>query len=135
MAPKAKKKRFTLDTAAFVTLWRNHLNLKSKAGEDVWRKFVMNAFDRFTGGNELGNQAYLLEVDRNWKKWSADAKYAFLSEKCYSKAIIIKRNLAKGENGGHNVELPQGYKTRNGPGSTKRVTTEDIWNIFSGKVQ
>ncbi len=122
----AKKKRFTMDTAAFVTIWRNHLN-PDKTND--WRTFVLAVFERFTTGNETSNQETLTASHKTWRKWTDDAKYDFLSEKVYSKAIIIKRNLQKA---GHNVELPDGYLNRKGTSRTRRLTTDDIWNIFEG---
>ena len=124
----AKVKRFSLETRAFVTIWRNHINHKTK---NDWRTFVLACFERFTTGNELSNQAYMLAEDKQWKKWDDDKKYTFLSEKCYSKAVIIRRNLSKMETP-VNVELPNGYKSRNGT-KTGRVTTEDIASIFGGE--
>tara|TARA_R110002074_G_scaffold152677_1_gene307061 strand:+ start:1614 stop:1991 length:378 start_codon:yes stop_codon:yes gene_type:complete len=123
----AKVKRFSIETRAFVTIWKHHL---AKESSNDWKTFVLACFERFTTGNELSNQAYMLNEDKQWKKWSDDKKYSFLSEKCYSKAVIIRRNLG-GLTPPVTVELPNGYKNRNGTKSG-RVTTEDIANIFGG---
>ena len=121
------KKRFSIETRAFVTIWRNHINHKTK---NDWRTFVLACFARFTEGNELNNQAYMLAHDKQWKKWTEDKQYDFLSEKCYAKAVIIRRNLANMDPP-VKVELPDGYKERNGsrPG---RTTTADIAALFAG---
>jgi hypothetical protein len=123
MAPKVK--RFSIETSAFVMLWKNHI---SKPSADDWKKFILACFARFTSGNELSNQAYMLQEDKQWKKWDDEKKYSFLSEKCYSKAVIIRRNLA-GLTPAVVVKLPNGYKQRNGA-KKGRVTTQDIANLF-----
>ena len=123
----AAKKRFSLETRAFVTIWRNHINHETS---NDWRKFVLAVFERFTNANELSNQQYMVDKDKAWKKWSDDKKYNFMSEKAYAKAIIIKRNL-KNLEPPVDVELPNGYRERNGSKSA-RVTTQDIANIFGG---
>ena len=46
----AKPNRFSIDTRAFVTIWRNHINHETK---NDWRTFVLACFERFSGGNEL----------------------------------------------------------------------------------
>ena len=76
------------------------------------------------------NQQFLLSHDKNWKKWDDDKLRGSSLEKCYSKVVIIRRNLAKMEPPVQ-VDLPNGYKLRNGSKSA-RVTTEDIANIFGG---
>ena len=118
-------KRFSMDTRAFTAIWKTHIE---KDSANDWRKFVLAVFERFTSGNELSNQAYMLDMDKTWKKWSDDQKYSFMSEKAYSKAIIIRRNLKEMN---VEVDLPNGYRERNGSKSA-RVTTQDIANIFSG---
>jgi len=122
------KKRFSLETRGFVTIWRNHINHDTK---NNWRDFVLAVFERFTTGNELSNQAYMLDEDKQWKKWNDDKKYEFLSEKCYAKAVIIRRNLA-GMEPPVVVDLPDGYKDRNGAKSG-RTTIKDIADIFGGE--
>ena len=121
----AKRKRFSLETRAFVTIWKNHI---SKPTSNDWRKFVLAVFDRFTTGNELSNQAYMLAHDKTWKKWTDEKKYQFMSEKAYSKAIMIRRKLSELDPP-VKVELPDGYKERNGKRGV-RITPEDIANIF-----
>lgn len=123
----AKVKRFSVDTKTFVMLWKNHI---SKPSSNDWKKFVLACFERFTTGNELSNQAYMLQEDKNWKKWDDEKRYSFFSEKCYSKAVIIRRNLSK-LTPPVVVELPNGYKQRNGA-KKGRVTTQDIANLFAG---
>jgi hypothetical protein len=116
-----------METRAFATIWRNHI---SHEDSNDWRKFVLACFVRFTNGNELSNQGYMLDEDKQWKKWDDDKKYQMLSEKCYSKANIIKRNLGK-----HTpptvVELPNGYKNRSGTKSS-RVTVGELAALFGG---
>lgn len=121
------KKRFSIETRAFVTIWRDHINHDTK---NDWRTFVLACFDRFTAGKELSNHAYLLATDKQWKKWTDDKKYDFLSEKCYAKAIIICRNLANLDTP-VKVDLPNGYRQRNGVKGS-RTTTQDLADIFAG---
>ena len=116
-------KRFKADTAAFCSIWAAHLN-----GKDMWNKFVLNCFDRFTRENEFNNRELLHNEDKQWKKWTDDQKYKFLSERCYSKAIAIQRSQKKKE--GIDVPLPDGYLTRKGSGGSKRLTSGDIRKIF-----
>ena len=126
--PKDKpSSRFVMDTASFVSVWRNHINNPDK---DEWRKFVLNCFDRFTGGTEFKNKSMLQSHDAKWTKWSEDEKYGFLSDKCYSKCISIKRRLKEEQD--YDVSLPSGYLTRNGSGSGKRITSEGIKGLFEG---
>ena len=89
--PKNKpSSRFVMDTASFVTVWKNHLN---KPDSNEWRNFVINCFERFTGGTEFKNKTMLQELETGWTKWTDDQKYEFLSDKCYSKCISIKRRI------------------------------------------
>ncbi len=126
--PKGKpSSRFQMDTASFVSVWRNHIN---HADNNEWRKFVLNCFDRFTGGSEFKNKNMLQEHDKGWNKWTDDQKYEFLSDKCYSKCISIKRRLKEEQD--YDVGLPSGYLTRNGSGSGKRITSEGIKGLFEG---
>jgi hypothetical protein len=122
------KKRFSIETKGFVTIWRNHINHDTS---NDWKKFVLACFKRFTDANELSNQQFLMDDDKQWKKWDDAKKYDFLNEKCYSKAVIIRRNLAA-LTPAVNVELPNGYKSRNG-NKSGRVTIQDIANIFGGE--
>ncbi len=126
--PKDKVRRFQMDTATFVSIWRNHT---AKSDNDEWKKFVLNCFERFTSGNEHKNKQTLLEHDKNWTKWKDDEKYEYLSEKCYSKCIGIKRRMK--EEHDYDATLPKGYLTRGGSGAGKRLTSEDILNLFKGE--
>ena len=119
-------KRFKMDTAAFCSIWNNHLE-----GEDRWRAFVINCFNRFTQGTEFSNLELLHTTDKAWKKWDDDLKYKFLSERCYSKAIAIKRSLKKNE--GFEINLPDGYTKRKGNKTSKRLTSKDIMGFFTNK--
>ena len=126
--PKAKTRRFQMDTATFVSIWRNHLN---KEDSNDWRKFVLALFNRFTDNNEHKNKQTLLEHDKGWSKWSDDAKYEYLSEKAYSKCIGIKRRMK--EEHDYDAKLPNGYLTRGGSGAGKRLTSEDILSLFKNE--
>ena len=130
MAAAKSTKRFSMDTATFVTIWRNHFNHDEN---NDWKKFVLAVFERFTTGNETSNQETLTGSHKTWRKWTDDAKYDFLSEKCYSKAIGIKRTQEK--IGNTDMELCNGYKDRNGSKRGKRLTPEDIGRIWAGKEQ
>ena len=125
--PKNKpSSRFVMDTASFVTVWKNHLN---KPDSNEWRNFVINCFERFTGGTEFKNKTMLQELETGWTKWTDDQKYEFLSDKCYSKCISIKRRVKSEQD--YDVALPNGYLSRNGSGSSKRITSEGIVGLFS----
>lgn len=126
-AAKAKQKRFTMDTAGFVRIWRNHHNHDKN---NDWTKFVLAVFERFTTGNETSNQETLTAHNKNWRRWNDEAKFEYLSEKCYSKAIGIKR--AQEKIGNTDVELCDGYKNRKGSTASKRLTPDDIRNIWEG---
>ena len=125
--PKDKVRRFTMDTASFVTVWRNHIN---KPESNEWRKFVLACFDRFTGGQEYRNKETLKQEDNDWQKWDDDDKYKYLSDRCYSKCITIKRRMKEEQD--YDVTLQSGYLTRNGSGASKRLTSEGIKNLFEG---
>lgn len=122
-------KRFVMDTATFISIWRNHINHDAAKDETAWRRFVINIFDRFTGTNEIKNRQLMLEVDAKWAKWDDDAKYAYLSEKAYSKCITIKRKLKKEQN--FDVGLPNGYLSRNGTKASKRLDSSAMAALFT----
>ena len=116
-------KRFKMDTQAFISIWKNHME-----GEDKWNSFVLKCFERFTRENEFNNRELIHNDDKAWKKWTDEQKYAFLSERCYSKAIAIARTMEK--KGGYKVALPDGYLTRKGSGGNKRLTVDDMAKLF-----
>ena len=130
MAPTKKNLRFNMETAAFVTIWRNHI---AHPGADNWKKFVLACFERFSDSGK--NPETLEAEDPDWnagpgKGWTDLNKYMFLSERAYSKCIAIKGKLQTKK--GMVVELPDGYLRRHGVGRA-RVTLDDIAAIFEGK--
>ena len=118
--------RFRMDTAGLVHLWRNHI---ASPEADDWKRFVLNCFERFSP--EEYNTSELTSHDADWSSWSADKQYEFLSERCYSKCMTIKGKLKREKN--YNVDLPSGYLSRTGAKKRKRVSLDDIANIFEGK--
>jgi hypothetical protein len=120
----AKRIKFSMNTGAFCTIWRNHI---THPGADNWRKFVLNCFERFTEASATSNVATLKGIDPQWKKWNADKQYDFLSERAYAKCITIQRKLRREED--LKIDLPDGYKSRKGSKST-RMTTSQLADIF-----
>lgn len=127
----APTKRFNMDTRTFSDIWNNHLK---KAEANDWRKFVLALFKRFTTGNEYKNMETMSDHDKTWKKWDEDKQYTFLSEKCYSKCMSIRKTIlkAEGNTSGFQPDLPNGYKERNGKGAGTRATGKELFNIFTG---
>ena len=128
--PKTEEKkanvRFRMDTEVFVTIWRNHI---AHPKADDWKAFVLNCFERFT--EEKYNVDSLAEKDEAWTDWDDDKRYVFLSERCYSKCMTIKGKLSRDKN--IEVDLPDGYLSRAGVKKRKRITIDEIANIFAGK--
>ena len=128
--------RFGIQTAAFCEIWNNTIKASAPASGTKWRSFVINVFERFTSGpSEAKNQAYMNNPDnedaKGWKTWSDDQKYNFMSERCYSKAVGIRARLRKAGVVPVTFDLPDGYKERNPSAGVKRLTTQDIANIFN----
>ena len=110
--------RFRMDTAAFVTIWRNHL---AHPVADSWKTFVVNCFDRFA--EDESNLPALKHHGFLSKPYQDDKKYEFLSERCYAKCSTIKSKLKKDED--YDVDLPDGYLERGG-------RSQDKSNHFEG---
>jgi len=125
---KEKIRRFQMDTATFLSIWNNHMPSVMDT-DDAWRRFVLNLFERYTEGTEYRNMETLKEEDPDWKKWDESKKYAYLSDKAYSKCIGIKRRVKDDKN--IIIPLPKGYLTRNGTRTSKRLTTDDIAGFFT----
>ena len=124
-------KRFSMDTRAFTAIWKAHIE---KESANDWRKFVLACFKRFTEGNQYKNMECLASSDKNWKKWDDDAQYKYLSEKCYSKCMAIRKSIknSPANKTGYEPALPNGYKTRNGGTGSSRPTGEDLMGMFMG---
>ena len=114
-----------MDTRTFVGVWKSHIRSSDK---NDWNMFCESVFEQFTSDSESANLQYLVEYDKNWKKWQEGDRYAFISEKAYSKAINIRKELRK-LTPPVNVELPNGYRERNGHRSN-RVTMKEIAHLF-----
>jgi len=121
----AKRIKFSMNTGAFCTIWRNHIAVDLSDGR--WRAFVLECFEHFTESSATSNLATLKGIDANWKKWNDDKKYDFLSERAYAKCISIQRKLRQEED--LKIDLPDGYKSRKGSKST-RMTTSQLADIF-----
>ena len=126
MVAAAKKSRgkFSMNTAAFCLIWRNHI---SHPGADNWEKFVLNCFERFSSADLKSNIATLTSVDPTWKKWKKEQQYDFIPPRAYAKCINIQRKLRKEEN--LSIDLPDGYKQRAGK-TTTRLSTSQLADIF-----
>ena len=122
---KAMNRRFLMDSAGFIETWVKHNDNES---DEDWRKFVIHCFDKFTRAGETKNIQTLEEYDAGWKAWNDDTKYTFLSDKCYTKCISIKRRLMKDKN--YEVLLPRGYLTRAGKKTTSRIDSTAMMNLF-----
>ena len=70
---------FRMDTAAFVSIWKN---------ANDWHRFVQDCFDRFSVNS--GNANRLTEYDPSWGSWTQEEQYNALSDRCYSKCIAIR---------------------------------------------
>jgi hypothetical protein len=123
---KPKRIKFSMETRSFATIWRNHT---SHPGKDNWRAFVLACYERYTRDGNTGNRAALKDSDESWDKWTDDQQYGFLSERCYAKCITIRRKLKTEK--GLSVELPEGYKDRDGKKVSKRVSIDELADIFS----
>jgi xylose isomerase len=123
---KPKSVKFRMETAAFSTIWRNHI---SHPKADSWKTFVLNCFERFTESDY--NKEQLNSHDINWLGWKADAQYEFLSERCYTKCIGLKGKLKREKD--YDVDLPEGYLNRAGAKKRTRVSIDDVHAIFTGK--
>ena len=117
-------KKYSLPTAAFCAIWRNHVNHDHKSVDD-WNRFVLNVYERFSVDTNAGNVAALKEADPKWKSWNDTQKFEFLSPKCYSKCITIRRKVKKDE--GYVIPMPNGYKSGS---STARLSSGEIADIF-----
>jgi len=117
--------RFRMDTAAFVTIWRNHL---AHPVADSWKVFVLNCFERFS--EHEGNQDALKAAGFTSKPHNEAEAYIFLSEKCYTKCSTIKTRMKKDED--YDVTLPDGYLNRAGAKKAARITSGGIKSIFEG---
>jgi len=122
----AKRIKFSMNTGAFCSIWMDYI---SKPGVDHWTGFVLACFERFTEASATSNLSTLKGIDANWKKWSDDKKYDFLSERAYAKCITIQRKLRQEED--LKIPLPDGYKSRKGSKST-RMSTSQLADIFRG---
>jgi len=122
---KEKQVRFKMDTAAFVTIWRNHL---AHPVADSWKTFVLNCFERFAAVE--GNHKALSKAGIDPNKYEDADAVMFLSEKCYAKCMTIKSRLKKDES--YDVELPDGYLTRSGGRKSTRIDSGGIKDIFEG---
>ena len=126
--PKDKKPaepRFTMDTASFCEIWKNHL---AHPVADNWKTFVMNCFERFS--SEDRNEPALKKAGFVSKPYPEDKAYEFLSERCYAKCSSIKSKVKKSED--YDIDLPEGYLERGGARKTTRITTKGIVGIFMG---
>jgi hypothetical protein len=122
---KDMPKRFLMDSAGFIEIWTKYNDNESN---DDWRKFVLRCFHEFTKEGETKNAVNLASYDEGWKAWNDDTKYTFLSDKCYTKCIGIKRRLMKDKN--YEVLLPRGYLTRAGKKTTSRIDSTAMMNLF-----
>lgn len=118
MAPEAITKSFTfrMDTASFVSIWKN---------ANDWHRFVQDCWDRFSVNG--GNVNRLTEYDAGWGSWSQEEQYNALSDRCYSKCIAIRSSVKKAT--GRDMDLPKGYKERNGS-KTSRISASEIATLF-----
>jgi len=121
-----KSARYRMETRAFVSIWYNH---SKQNAPDQWKRFVIDCYDRFEGDskNPAAIKEAKLAVDGN-RKVVADAKYEFLSEKCYTKASGLKGKLEKKL--GLIVQLPQGYLERPGSKGNGPPSIEEIASMF-----
>ena len=92
MPPKGKKRepgiRFTMDTKAFVIIWRNSLDASN------WESFCHLLWDRFTKDTKnptnTNNRKELDDWKDGWKDWSKQQRYEFISERADRKIKLIK---------------------------------------------
>ena len=127
MAKTVKKARFQMDSATFAHIWNAHTSNDEK---NDWHRFVINCFDRFSGSKEAYNINTLNSdpATEGWSNWEDDDKYLYLSDRCYAKCMSL-RAMVKKETG-KVIDLPNGYKSRNGKKSSKRVTVGTLVDIF-----
>ena len=118
--------KFGMKTDVFCIIWKNHL---TSPDSDDWNKFVQALFSRFKdhGENHEAIAKWAAYKKLGKKKWTEDQIHEFLSERAYSKAITVKRKLKKDAD--FDIDLPEGYKNRNGAKS-KRISTSDLAAIF-----
>ena len=112
-----------MESRAFCEIWRNVIT-HYDGGDNDWRVFVLLCWKRF----EADNQHTIGFFDAAGTSFDTDdEKYAFLSERCYSKCSTIKRGLKAV---GVTVEYPSGYRSRNGAPKRARPSYEELGAIF-----
>jgi len=141
MPAKGKKRKkgiqFKLDTLSFSEIWVNH-NHKDKK----WHLFCDALFIRFTKDipDNASNRAQLDKYEAGWQKWDLDTRYAFISERAYSKCTGLQRRAVTAAKDDPSVgplesdlmSLPDGYLDRPGA-KTGRANITDIIKLFRAK--
>jgi len=117
--------RFSLPSTAFCQIWNNILTgTDDGSGNTDWYRFVMNCWDRFSPLNDGACSWHVLNVGA----LDTDGqRYAFMSDRCYSKCATIRRGLKKV---GVSVDYPDGYLSRSGKAKNARPTYEELGLIF-----
>ena len=144
MPPKGKKReagiRFTMDTKAFVLIWRNSVEEKD------WESFCHLLWNRFTKDTDnptnKNNRKELDEWKAGWKKWSNEERYRFISERADRKIQLIKSRAKKAleKDGDTTTDVDTLLKVHKGhdarptaPGKqTKALTITQILDTFRG---
>ena len=128
MAPKTKKKRFTIPTAMLVGVWSEAI-----ANETSWEAMCMHLWDELQKDEQLAanNKPALDEDDIEWASWSNEGKYKFISERASRKAVLVRKTV-KSDYPKRDVEqimpFPDGYHRR--PGGSGAMSTGAILKAF-----
>jgi hypothetical protein len=116
--------RFAQSSAAFCELWNNVLTGNDSSTDTDWYRFVLHCFERFAPLNGAACGWHVLNIG----PLDTDGqKYAFLSDRVYSKCSTIKRGLKKV---GISVDYPDGYLSRSGKAKSARPTYQELGLIF-----
>tara|TARA_Y100000310_G_scaffold134628_1_gene133541 strand:- start:2530 stop:2946 length:417 start_codon:yes stop_codon:yes gene_type:complete len=122
---EARRPRFSMSSTVFCELWNNILTgTDDGSGNTDWYRFVLNCWERFEAEN---TNALAWHHDNVGPLETAGQRYAFMSERCYSKCATIRRGLKKV---GVNVDYPAGYLSRSGKAKNARPTYEELGLIF-----
>lgn len=116
--------RFYIPSEAFCEIWNNVITSTDSSNQD-WNKFVAICWERFRT-DHINKRC----LDWAVSQGSLDTEkeiYDFMNDRVFSKCQTIKKGLASE---GCSVELPNGWRMRNGSSKPSRPSYKDLAGIF-----